>query len=159
MTNKYYDGIIPKISDLHSIDKDILKEIEKSIELVGYYIEKFEFKKSLMSFMNIARIGNKYLTDTEPWKLIKNDETRVKTIMNISIKVVAALSIISEPFLPFSSFQLREIIDIKNNYSWDFNISKIINEGHKIGTPKHLFSRINDEEIDKVIMKMEDEKK
>ena len=112
-----------------------------------------------MSFMNIARIGNKYLTDTEPWKLIKNDETRVRTIMNISIQVVAALSIISEPFLPFSSFQLREIIDIKNNYSWDFNISKIINEGHKIGTPKHLFSRINDEEIDKVIMKMEDEKK
>ena len=159
LTNKYYDGIIPKISDLHSIDKDILKEIEKSIELVGYYIEKFEFKKSLMSFMNIARIGNKYLTDTEPWKLIKNDETRVRTIMNISINVVAALSIISEPFLPFSSFQLREIIDIKNNYSWDFNISKIINEGHKIGTPKHLFSRINDEEIDKVIMKMEDEKK
>jgi methionyl-tRNA synthetase len=159
LTNKYYDGIIPKISDLHSIDKDILKEIEKSIELVGYYIEKFEFKKSLMSFMNIARIGNKYLTDTEPWKLIKNDETRVRTIMNISIKVVAALSIISEPFLPFSSFQLREIIDIKNNCSWDFNISKIINEGHKIGTPKHLFSRISDEEIDKVIMKMEDEKK
>ena len=159
LTNKYYDGITPKISDLHSIDKDILKEIEKSIELVGYYIEKFEFKKSLMSFMNIARIGNKYLTDTEPWKLIKTDETRVKTIMNISIKVVAALSIVSEPFLPFSSLQLKEIINMKNNCSWNFNISKIINEGHKIGIPKHLFSRINDEEIDRVIMKMEDEKK
>ena len=113
----------------------------------------------LMSFINIARIGNKYLTDTEPWKLIKNNETRVKTIMNISIKVVAALSIISEPFLPFSSIQLREIMNIKNNCSWDFNISEIINEGHKIGAPKHLFSRIKDEDIDKVIIKMEDEKK
>ena len=147
------------IDDNNGVTLASASSIEKSIELVGYYIEKFEFKKSLLSFMNIARIGNKYLTDTEPWKLIKNDEKRVRTIMNISIKVVAALSIISEPFLPFSSFQLREIIDIKNNYSWDFNISKIINEGHKIGTPKHLFSRINDEQIDKVIMKMEDQKK
>ena len=104
LTNKYYDGIIPKTSDLQRIDKDILKETEKSIELVGYYIENFEFKKSLMSFMNIARIGNKYLTDTEPWKLIKNDETRVKTIMNISIKIVAALSIVSEPFYLLALF-------------------------------------------------------
>ena len=117
-----------------------------------------------LSYGDEVFIGDASLifTDTiiyEPDRASGNLAFAPKTIMNISIKVVAALSIVSEPFLPFSSLQLKEIINMKNNCSWNFNISKIINEGHKIGTPKHLFSRINDEEIDKVIMKMEDEKK
>ncbi|MGM0504807.1 MAG: methionine--tRNA ligase [Bacteroidota bacterium] len=159
LTHKYYGGRVPERGSLTGFDKETLAEmtvIQKNLEKS---IESFRFREAVKIAMDLARLGNKYLADTEPWKVIKTDEERVKTIMNISIQISAALSIIIEPFLPFTADKLRKFLNI-SKLNWDLAGSdSIIEAGHTINKAKLLFDKIEDEAIEKQIQKLMDSKK
>jgi len=147
LTNKYWDGIVPAQNELHDYDKQILNTLKKFPEKIGNSIEKFRFREALAEFMNLARMGNKYLADTEPWKLKKTNETRTETILNISIQIASSLAILSEPFLPFSSNKLKKILSLED-INWS-DAGKInIFKDHKIGAATHLFEKIEDHKIE-----------
>ena len=154
LTNNYYDGITPQRGELTQFDKEVIDEIavlKKSVEL---NIENFKFREALKEAMNLARLGNKYLADTEPWKVIKTDPDRVKTIMNIAFQITANFSIVLEPFLPFSMEKLRNWINFGDK-NWDnAGNSDLIAAGHKINKPDLLFSKIEDEAINRQIEKL-----
>ncbi len=159
LTHKYYDGRVPERGALTDFDKDTLAEISVIKKNLEKSIESFRFREAVKTAMDLARLGNKYLADTEPWKVIKTDEERVKTIMNISIQISAALSIIIEPFLPFTADKLRQFLNI-GKLSWDLaNSEDIIEPGHTINKAKLLFEKIEDEAIEKQIQKLMDSKK
>jgi len=159
LTHKYYGGSVPERGSLTGFDKDTLAEmavIQKNLEKS---IENFRFREAVKIAMDLSRLGNKYLADTEPWKVIKTDEERVKTIMNISIQISAALSIIIEPFLPFTADKLRKFLNI-SKLTWDLaGNDSIIEAGHTINKAKLLFDKIEDEAIEKQIQKLMDSKK
>jgi methionyl-tRNA synthetase len=159
LTGKYYDGRVPEIGITDENDKSVLKEISKIRENVETSIETFRFREALREAMNLARLGNKYLADAEPWKIDKTDPERVKTIMNIALQITANLTIILEPFLPFSMSKLRNWINIDLK-KWDEagNID-ILKPGHSINKPGLLFEKIEDEAIQKQISKLESTKK
>ena len=147
LTNKYWDGIVPAQNELQDYDKQILNTLKDFPEKIGNSIEKFRFREALAEFMNLARMGNKYLADTEPWKLKKTNERRTETILNISIQITSSLAILSEPFLPFSSSKLKKMLsleDINWNDAGKINIFK----DHKIGAATHLFEKIEDHKIE-----------
>ncbi len=147
LTNKYWDGIVPAQNELQDYDKQILNKLKDFPEKIGNSIEKFRFREALAEFMNLARMGNKYLADTEPWKLKKTNERRTETILNISIQITSSLAILSEPFLPFSSSKLKKMLsleDINWNDAGKINIFK----DHKIGAATHLFEKIEDHKIE-----------
>ena len=147
LTNKYWDGIVPAQNELHDYDKQILNTLKKFPEKIGNSIEKFRFREALAEFMNLARMGNKYLADTEPWKLKKTNETRTETILNISIQIASSLAILSEPFLPLSSNKLKKILSLED-INWS-DAGKInIFKDHKIGAATHLFEKIEDHKIE-----------
>ena len=159
LTHKYYGGIVPSRGELTSFDKKTLAKILTIKENLENSIEKFRFREAVKIAMDLARLGNKYLADTEPWKLIKTDSERVKTIMNISVQITAALSIIMEPFLPFTAQKLRQFLGIKN-IDWELvGKSDLISEGHQINKAKLLFDKIEDKEIEKQVQKLLDSKK
>lgn len=146
LTNKYWNGKVPKRNKLYEYDKAILENLSKVPDKVGVSIEKFKFREALSEVMSLARLGNKYLADTEPWKLIKSDEKRTETILNISIQIAASLALLSEPFMPFSSKKLKKILNIKDK-NW-LNAGKIIiSNNHTINKAEHLFKKIEDEKI------------
>ena len=159
LTKKYYDSIIPKPSDLNPNDNSILKEINNQTKKIENLIKNFKFREACNEFMNIARLGNKYLADEEPWKIINTNPDRVKTIIFISIQISSILSIISEPFIPYTSKKIKDMLNYnahKNSWTWD-NISKkdfLISENIKLNEPKLLFSKIEDYEIQKQIDKL-----
>jgi len=147
LTNKYWDGIVPDQNELQDYDKQILNTLKDFPEKIGNSIEKFRFREALAEFMNLARMGNKYLADTEPWKLKKTNERRTETILNISIQIASSLAILSEPFLPFSSSKLKKMLSLEDiNWSdaGEINIFK----DHKIGAATHLFEKIEDHKIE-----------
>lgn len=155
LTHKYYEGIVPQKGDLYDIDKDVLEAIKSIPKNVSSSIETYRFREALSNAMELARVGNKYLAETEPWKLIKTDAKRVETIMNISIQIAANLSIIFEPFIPFSSKTLQRMLAIENT-GWDTaGNSDFIPSGHTINSAELLFQKIEDEEIDYQIQKLE----
>ncbi|MFO7828650.1 MAG: methionine--tRNA ligase [Bacteroidales bacterium] len=159
LTHKYYEGRVPERGALTDFDKETLAEISVIKKNLEKSIESFRFREAVKTAMDLARLGNKYLADTEPWKVIKTDEERVKTIMNISIQISAALSIIIEPFLPFTADKLRQFLNI-GKLSWDLaNSEDIIEPGHTINKAKLLFEKIEDEAIEKQIQKLMDSKK
>lgn len=159
LTHKYYDGKVPARGKLTDFDKETLSEISVIKSNLEKSIESFRFREAVKIAMDLARLGNKYLADTEPWKVIKTDEYRVKTIMNISIQITAALSIIMEPFLPFTSEKLRKFLKIEK-LNWDLaGNTDLIKVGHIINKAELLFDKIEDEEIDKQIQKLMDSKK
>ena len=155
LTHKYYDGKAPSLGGLITIDQKViieLKEIPKQVEMD---IRAFRFRDALSKAMSLARLGNKYLAETEPWKLIKSNPERVKTIMNISLQITANLTIILEPFMPKKSKELASLlnIDLKN---WDnAGNENLISEGHQINKPNILFTKIEDDKIEKQIEKLE----
>ena len=159
LTHKYYEGKVPACGELTDFDKATLAEISVIKENLEKSIENFRFREAVKIAMDLARLGNKYLADTEPWKVIKTDEERVKTIMNISIQITAALSIIMEPFLPFTTEKLRNFLNIEK-LDWD-SAGKydLIEVGHTINKAELLFEKIEDEEIEKQIQKLMDSKK
>ena len=159
LTHKYYEGKIPARGKLSDFDKETLEGISVIKENLEKSIESFRFREAVKIAMDLARLGNKYLADTEPWKVIKTDEERVKTIMNISIQITAALSIIMEPFLPFTTEKLRNLLNVKK-LSWDLaGKQDLIEVGHTINKASLLFDKIEDDEIEKQIQKLMDSKK
>lgn len=154
LTNKYYGGKVPGRNGLIGEDQNVLDEIAEIRKKVEYSIENYRFREALKEAMNLARLGNKYLADEEPWKLAKTDEKRVETIMNIALQITASLSIILEPFLPFTTKKIRKIINI-NQIAWD-NLGKhdLLKTGHQINKPELLFAKIEDNEIEFQINKL-----
>ena len=153
LTNKYWDGVVPTCNTLDAYDKEILEKLKAFPDKIGASIEKYRFREALGELMNLARLGNKYLADTEPWKLKKTDEQRTETIMNISMQIAASLAILSEPFMPFSSNKLKEILSL-DNVSWNDAGGIIINDNHKINPATHLFNKIEDEQIETQLEKL-----
>ncbi|MCB2197702.1 MAG: methionine--tRNA ligase [Bacteroidetes bacterium] len=159
LTHKYYDGKVPACGKLTDFDKETLAEISVIKSNLEKSIESFRFREAVKIAMDLARLGNKYLADTEPWKVIKTDEERVKTIMNISIQITAALSVILEPFLPFTTQKLREFLNIEK-LGWDLaGKPDLIEAGHMINKANLLFEKIEDDAIEKQLQKLQDSKK
>ncbi len=159
LTVKYYDGIVPVRGKTDENDIMVLKEIARIRENVEASLETFRFREALREAMNLARLGNKYLADAEPWKIDKSDPERVKTIMNIALQITANLTIILEPFLPFSMSKLRKWIN-SDSGSWDSaGRDDLLLPGHRVEKPGLLFEKIEDEEIVRQISKLESTKK
>ena len=148
LTHKYFEGKVPATANLTDYDKETLAEFSSIKEKIEGYLEDFKFRYAQREAMNLARIGNKYLADTEPWKVAKTDMSRVATIMNISLQLVANLAIAFEPFLPFSSKKLRALIQV-DSFEWDeLGSTSLLKEGHQLSKPELLFDKIEDEEIE-----------
>jgi len=154
LTEKYFNNIMPPITKLTEYDQNIINELSLLKSEIENNLENFRFRDALKAYMDIARLGNKYLAETEPWKLIKDNKDRVATILNIALQITANLAILGEPFLPFSSKKIREFINL-DNFNWDNagNIN-ILKENHKINKASLLFEKIDDEIIEKQIQKL-----
>ncbi len=147
LTNKYYDGKIPLRAALSDADKKVLEEIGRIAGSVEQSLEHFRFREAVKLAMDLARLGNKYLADTEPWKVIKTDPERVQTILNIALQITANLAILLDPFLPFSMEKLRSFINLSDP-GWDaLGSADLLKPGHQINTPELLFEKIEDEAI------------
>ncbi len=151
LTNKYWDGHIPAKGNLTSYDEEVLAELSNCADKVGQLIENYKLREALSGVINLARLGNKYLADTEPWKLKKTDEKRTQTILNIALQIAAHLSVFSEPFLPFTAHKLSDMLNIEQG-RWDK--VKELQSGHKINGANLLFTKIEDEVIDQQLSKL-----
>ena len=159
LTNKYWDGVVPECGELTDIDRQTIAEFKDVKEKVEQYLDVFKFREAQKEAMNLARIGNKYITECEPWKVWKTDPKRVETILNISLQLVANLAIAFEPFLPFSSKDLREMIGMER-FDWaELGRTDLLKAGDKLAVPHLLFQKIEDEEIQKQLDKLAATKK
>lgn len=168
LTHKYYKGLVPTPSEFSPVDEETLATIKAYPEVISSSIERYRFREAGQELMNLARLGNKYLADEEPWKVYKLDEERTKTIMFVSLQIASALATLSAPFLPFTSDKLKNILAISSNVpnqsgenSWNDISSKqiLLPAGHQIGQAELLFSKIEDETIQKQLDKLEASKK
>jgi len=153
LTNKYWEGVVPKRNDLSEIDNNALNEMLEYPKKIGDVIEKYRLREGLHELMNLARLGNKYLAETEPWKLKKSDEKRTETIINVAIQISAALAILCEPFLPYTSKKLKTLLNLKET-EWDHINTTLISEQQKINKHEHLFRKIEDHEIERQLEKL-----
>ena len=159
LTKKYWNGVVPACGELEEIDRQTIQEFKDVKEKVEAYLEIFKFREAQKEAMNLARIGNKYIAETEPWKLWKTDPKRVETILYISLQLVANLSIAFEPFLPFSSKKLREMINMME-YNWsELGSTDLLPAGKQLAEPELLFDKIDDEAIEAQLHKLEETKK
>ena len=158
LTKKYWNGVVPARGELEEIDRQTIQEFKDVKEKVEAYLEIFKFREAQKEAMNLARIGNKYIAETEPWKLWKTDPKRVETILYISLQLVANLSIAFEPFLPFSSKKLREMINM-TEYDWsELGSTDLLPAGKQLAKPELLFDKIDDEAIEAQLHKLEETK-
>ena len=158
LTKKYWNGVVPACGELEEIDRQTIQEFKDVKEKVEAYLEIFKFREAQKEAMNLARIGNKYIAETEPWKLWKIDPKRVETILYISLQLVANLSIAFEPFLPFSSKKLREMINM-TEYDWsELGSTDLLPAGKQLAKPELLFDKIDDEAIEAQLHKLEETK-
>ena len=148
LTNKYYEGTVPTPNEYSEVDLQTLEKIKDFPQIISTSVERYRFREAMSELMNLARLGNKYLADEEPWKVIKVDEERVKTVMYVSLQIAAALSVLSEPFLPFTSTKLKNILNSDSN-SWNdvSDTSDLLVSDHQIGAAELLFSKIEDKDI------------
>ena len=148
LTNKYYNGIVPTPNEYSEVDLQTLEKIKAFPQIISTSVERYRFREAMSQLINLARLGNKYLADEEPWKVIKVDEERVKTVMYVALQIAAALSVLSEPFLPFTSTKLKRILNSDSN-SWNdvSDTSDLLLENHQIGAAELLFSKIEDKDI------------
>jgi methionyl-tRNA synthetase len=159
LTQKYFGGKVPPRSQLFDIDLSIIENIRRMPGQIAAAIEAFRFREALTLLMELSRMGNKYLADTEPWKLIKTDESRVQTIMNLSLQLVANLAIAMEPFLPFTAGRLNSMLNLPG-YRWkDAGGIDLLAEGHRLGESSLLFTKIEDPIIEAQVQKLLDAKK
>ena len=159
LTKKYYDGVVPAAGELTDYDRQTIAEFKDVKAEVERLIENFRFRDAQKEAMNLARIGNKYLADSEPWKVIKTDPERVKTVLNLSLQLVANLAIAFEPFLPFSSQKLRVMLNM-DEVEWDrLGATDLLPEGHVLGAPALLFEKIEDSVVEAQVQKLLDTKK
>ncbi|WP_353078780.1 methionine--tRNA ligase [Flavobacterium sp.] len=156
LTNKYYDGIVPTPNEFSEVDEQTLAELKAYPAVISSSIERYRFREALGELMNVARLGNKYLADEEPWKMIKENPARVQTQMYVALQIASALAILSEPFLPFTSAKLCNILQIKvNNWNLEFENWNLTKPGNQIGQAEILFAQIEDAEIQKQLDKLE----
>ena len=175
LTNKYYQGVIPAAGEFSKIDLETLASLKDFPGIISSSIERYRFREASQELMNLARLGNKYLADEEPWKVIKQDEERVKTVMFVALQIATALAVLSEPFLPFTSYKLKNILNIAStptsnpnvetepdpSLTWDTVSSKetLLPAGHQINQAELLFRKVEDEEIQAQLYKLEATKK
>jgi len=161
LTQKYYDGSVPARKNETPEDKEALDKMKAFPAIIGESIERFRFREASQELMNLARLGNKYLADQEPWKLIKVDPERVETIMNIALQIAATLATVSEPFLPHSAQKLRAILNITNPTEWNAiaTTENLLVAGHLIGSQELLFAKVEDSNIQAQLDKLEATKK
>ena len=159
LTHKYYDGSVPERGELTDYDRDILGELPQIKRNLEENIENYRFREALKEAMNIARLGNKYLADTEPWKLAKTDPERVKTILNVSLQITASIAIAIEPFMPFTAEKILSLLQI-GKLGWEqLGDTSLLEAGHRIGEPVLLFEKIDDSVIEAQLQKLVDTKK
>ncbi len=159
LTKKYFNSIVPECGELQDIDRQAIEEFKDVKQKVEQLLDQFKFRDAQKEAMNLARIGNKYITDCEPWKVAKTDMERVKTILNICLQLSANLSIAFEPFLPFSSKKLRDMLNLKECNWEELGNTDILPAGHQLGEPSLLFEKLEDDVIQKQIDKLEATKK
>ena len=159
LTKKYWNGVVPACGELQEVDEKAIAEFKDVKEKVEQYLDVFKFREAQKEAMNLARIGNKYITECEPWKVWKTDPKRVETILNISLQLVANLAIAFEPFLPFSSAKLRKLINMPT-FEWSqLGSTDLLKAGDQLAEPELLFEKIEDEVIEKQLQKLADTKK
>lgn len=159
LTHKYFDGAVPPKGELTDYDSCTIGEFAAVKQALEHQLDTFHFREALKEAMNLARIGNKYLADTEPWKLAKTDMNRVATILNLSLQITANLAIAFEPFLPFSSAKLMSMLSTDYPFGWDrLGSTNLLPEGHVLGNPELLFEKLEDSVIDAQIQKLQDTK-
>ncbi len=159
LTKKYFNGVVPECGELHEVDLKTIEEFKDVKQKVEALLDTFKFRDAQKEAMNLARIGNKYITDCEPWHVAKTDMERVKTILYLSLQLVANLEIAFEPFLPFSSARLREMLNVTDTDWAQLGSTELLKPGHQLGTPALLFEKIEDEAINAQLQKLEDTKK
>ena len=156
LTNKYFEGKVPALGELTDYDKETIAEVQAIKSTIEKELDTYHFREALKTAMNLARIGNKYLADTEPWKLAKTDMSRVATILNIALQITANLTIVFSPFLPFSSEKLLRMLDVNEAFSWDnLGSMELLSVGHQIATAELLFEKIEDSTIEAQIEKLQ----
>ena len=158
LTGKYFDSKVPPLGTLEDIDSDVLAQIADSKAKIEQLLDNFHFRDALREAMNLARTGNKYLADTEPWKLAKTDMSRVATILNVALQLSANLNIAFEPFLPFSSAKLRQMLQFDSVRWADFGKTELLPAGHALGKTELLFEQIDDAAIEQQINKLQQTK-
>ena len=159
LTKKYFNGVVPECGELQEVDLKTIEEFKDVKQKVEALLDTFKFRDAQKEAMNLARIGNKYITDCEPWHVAKTDMERVKTILYLSLQLVANLEIAFEPFLPFSSARLREMLNVTDTDWAQLGSTELLKPGHQLGTPALLFEKIEDEAIEAQLKKLEDTKK
>lgn len=158
LTHKYYQGVIPELGTPTELEQEVLNKIKEFPTSIGNSIEKFRFREALAEYMNLARLGNKYLTDAEPWKKQKENPEAVKTILHVSLQICAALSVLGEPFLPFTAKKVQNMLNI-DIHEWEKGgRTDLLKAGEKINSAEYLFENIDDATIAKQIKKLEDSK-
>ncbi len=160
LTQKYYEGVIPAAGEFNDIDTETLRQITELTEKIEQSLERYRFREAQQELMNMARLGNKYLADEEPWKLIKTDPERVKTVMYVALQIATALAVASEPFLPFTSEKLKRMLQL-GAITWEnlkTNATELLKAGHRIGTVELLFEKIEDAAIEKQLQRLENTK-
>ena len=158
LTDKYYNGIVPEPHEISDIDNETLEKLQKFPSIISNSIDRYRFREASQELLNLARLGNKYLADEEPWKVIKEDEERVKTVMYVALQIATALAVLSEPFLPFTSVKLKKILNIKSNtllWSDVEDKEELLSPNHQIGKGELLFAKIEDSEIEAQLAKLE----
>ena len=162
LTHKYFGGRVPAVAEagLTDYDREILEEIPRIKAAIEQNIENYRFREALKEMMNLARLGNKYLADTEPWKAVKTDESRVATILNVSLQITASLAIACEPFLPFTAVKLRGMLRLpQTGMQWDnIGCMTLLEPGHELGQAELLFEKIEDSTVEAQLKKLEDTK-
>lgn len=160
LTQKYYEGVIPAAGEFNDIDTETLRQITELTEKIEQSLERYRFREAQQELMNMARLGNKYLADEEPWKLIKTDPERVKTVMYVALQIATALAVASEPFLPFTSEKLKRMLQL-GAITWESlktNTTELLKAGHRIGSAELLFEKIEDAAIEKQLQRLENTK-
>jgi methionyl-tRNA synthetase len=157
LTNKYYEGVVPQPNAFSDVDEATLTEMRAYPAVIASSVERYRFREALVELMNLARLGNKYLADEEPWKVIKENPARVQTQMYVALQIASALAVLSEPFLPFTAAKLKNMLSLEAGLGWnDITLkSDLIAAGHIIGQAELLFAKIEDEEIQKQVDKLE----
>ncbi|WP_136466828.1 methionine--tRNA ligase [Flagellimonas onchidii] len=164
LTHKYYDGVVPTPSEFSEVDKQTLETLKGFPKILDNSLERYRFREASQELMNLARLGNKYLADEEPWKLIKTDEERVKTVMYVALQIATGLAVLSEPLLPFTSDKLKNILNLDSNEE-DVNWNSLSTQNvllaseHQINKSELLFRKVEDKEIEAQLAKLEATKK
>jgi methionyl-tRNA synthetase len=158
LTQKYFDGKVPAITEWDDVAKSTLEEMKTYPDKISSSLDRYRFREALSELMNLARLGNKYLTDMEPWKVYKTDEDKVKTILNVSLQIVANLAVLSQPFLPFTAKKLQEMLGMASPIWSDAGKTELIKTGSVLNNPELLFARIEDAEVDAQVQRLLDTK-